>query len=107
MAACRAVPQSNLRPLRAKSPWTGRPCFLSPNGMANKHPAGRHFAETPLNLTEEAIDRDSTGPSLLARVNRLKRLLARLERRALGRAMSSSEPSPDRRPAPYGDGALP
>ena len=59
--------------------------------MANKHPAGRHFAETPLNLTEAersaliacirgAIDRDSTGPSLLARVKQLKRLLARLER---------------------------
>jgi hypothetical protein len=59
--------------------------------MANKHRAGRHFAETPLNLTEaersalvayvrEAIDRDSTGPRPLARVTRLKRLLARLER---------------------------
>ena len=59
--------------------------------MANKQRAGRRFAETPLNLTEaersvlisyirEAIDRDSTGPSQLARVKRLKRLLARLER---------------------------
>jgi hypothetical protein len=63
----------------------GRPCFLSPNGMANKHRAGRRFAETPLNLTEaersaliayirEAINRDSTGPRLLTRVKRLKRL---------------------------------
>ena len=61
--------------------------------MANKRCVGRHFAETPLNLADaeraalvayarEAIDREynGTGPGPLARVRRLKRLLARLDR---------------------------
>jgi hypothetical protein len=61
--------------------------------MASKQSVGRRFTETPPNIpdaeraalvayTREAIDRehDSTGPGPLARVRRLKRLLARLNR---------------------------
>jgi hypothetical protein len=59
--------------------------------MANKRRVGSRFAEHPLNLTDaerialaayvhEAIDRghDSTSPSAVARVKRLKQFIARL-----------------------------
>ena len=61
--------------------------------MASKQSVGRRFTETPVNLPDaeraalvtyarEAIDRehDSTVSGPLARVRRLKRLLARLNR---------------------------
>jgi len=61
--------------------------------MASKQSVGRRFTETPVNLPDaeraalvayarEAIDREQngTGPGPLARVRRLKRLLARLDR---------------------------
>jgi hypothetical protein len=60
--------------------------------MANKYRGGSRFAEQPLNLTDaerialaayvhEAIGRehDSTNPSAVSRVKRLKQLLARLD----------------------------